>query len=151
VRVILVAGEFSKELTTAVLWLNENGLDLRCIRLQLYQKGGLLLADVEQIIPLKEAQEYVIQLRKERARRSKPRLGMRDADAGLEALQRVRGRMKFTTSCAQRSRIRPACPSAIPCSPSSRAWASFPPEVRWIRLPGLHPTTREIPSSTCCG
>lgn len=34
VRIVLVAADFSKELTTAVLWLNERDLDIRCVRLK---------------------------------------------------------------------------------------------------------------------
>jgi hypothetical protein len=32
VQIVLAASEFSKELTTAVLWLNEHDLDIRCVR-----------------------------------------------------------------------------------------------------------------------
>lgn len=66
VRIVLVAADFSKELTTAVLWLNENGLDIRCVRLKLYREAELLLADVQQIIPLKEAEEYVTRVQEKR-------------------------------------------------------------------------------------
>lgn len=34
VRIVLVSAEFSKELTTAVLWLNDHDLDIRCVRLR---------------------------------------------------------------------------------------------------------------------
>src|SRR5687767_10260895 len=37
VRVVLVSGEFSKEITTSVLWLNDHGLDIRCVRLRPYE------------------------------------------------------------------------------------------------------------------
>ena len=40
VRIVLVSAEFSKELTTAVMWLNDQGLDLRCIRLKPYRDNG---------------------------------------------------------------------------------------------------------------
>lgn len=63
VRILLVSEDFGKELTTAVLWLRERDLDIRCIRLRPYQDGESLLVDVQQIIPLPEAQEYQIQLR----------------------------------------------------------------------------------------
>jgi hypothetical protein len=66
VRIVLVSAHFSKELTTSVLWLNERGLDIRCIRLTPYRVGDLLLADVEQVIPLKEAEDYLVQLREKR-------------------------------------------------------------------------------------
>jgi len=70
VRVILVAADFSRELTTSVMWLNERDLDIRCIRLKPYGDNGRLLIDVHQVIPLPEAIEYQVQIRqKERLER----------------------------------------------------------------------------------
>ena len=40
VRIILVAADFSKELTTTVLWLNERDLDIRCLRVRPYTWQG---------------------------------------------------------------------------------------------------------------
>ena len=40
VKIILVSADFSIELTTAVLWLNKQGLDVTCIRLKPYRLGG---------------------------------------------------------------------------------------------------------------
>jgi len=64
VRILLVSEDFGKELTTAVLWLRDREIDIRCIRLRPYQDGDARLIDVQQIIPLPEAQEYQVQLRK---------------------------------------------------------------------------------------
>lgn len=62
VRVVLVSAEFSKELTTTVLWLNDYGLDIRCVRLKPYADGKRILVDVEQVIPLPEAIDYQVQV-----------------------------------------------------------------------------------------
>ncbi len=43
VRIVLVSAEFSKELTTTVLWLCDRELDIRCVRLRPYQDGDRLL------------------------------------------------------------------------------------------------------------
>jgi hypothetical protein len=65
VRIILVSAEFSKEVTTSVLWLNDQGLSLTCVRLRPYSlDSDRTLLDVQQIIPLPEADAYTIQLRK---------------------------------------------------------------------------------------
>jgi hypothetical protein len=64
VRIILVSEDFGKELTTAVLWLREREIDIRCVRLRPYQHGNTCLIDVQQIIPLPEAHEYQVQLRR---------------------------------------------------------------------------------------
>lgn len=63
VRIVLASAEFSRELTTAVMWLNERDLDIRCIRLRPYADGGRVLLDVQQVIPLPEAEEYQVKLR----------------------------------------------------------------------------------------
>ncbi len=62
VRLILVSAEFSKEVTTTVLWLNDRGLDIRCVRLKPYSDNGRTLIDVQQVIPLPEAAEYQVQV-----------------------------------------------------------------------------------------
>lgn len=63
VRILLVAEGFGRELTTAVLWLRDRDIDIRCVRLHPYSDNGTRLIDVQQIIPLPEAAEYQIQLK----------------------------------------------------------------------------------------
>jgi hypothetical protein len=62
-RIILASAEFSQELTSSVLWLWDHGIDIRCVRLKPYSLDGRLLVDVQQIIPLPEAEEYQVQFR----------------------------------------------------------------------------------------
>lgn len=62
VRIVLVSADFSKEITTTALWLNERGLDIRCVRLKPYEMNAKVILDVQQLIPLPEAQEYMIQV-----------------------------------------------------------------------------------------
>jgi len=68
VRIVLASAEFSRELTTAVMWLNERDIDIRCIRLKPYRDGERLLLDVQQIVPLPEAEEYRVQIREKQKR-----------------------------------------------------------------------------------
>jgi len=63
VKILLAAANFSKELTTAVMWLNKHELDIRCVRVIPYQDNGRVLIDVQQVIPLPEASDYQIQIR----------------------------------------------------------------------------------------
>ncbi len=59
VRIILASSDFSKELTRSVIWLNEQGLDVRCIRLRPHKlSDNRVLLNVEQILPLPEADFY---------------------------------------------------------------------------------------------
>jgi hypothetical protein len=65
VRIILVSGDFSSEITTAVIWLNKRDLDITCVRLQPYRLGDAVLIDVAQIIPLPEAADYEVKAREQ--------------------------------------------------------------------------------------
>ena len=65
VRIVLASANFSRELTTTVMWLNDRDLDIRCVRLQPYKLGEELLLDIEQIIPLPEAEEYQVKVREQ--------------------------------------------------------------------------------------
>jgi hypothetical protein len=68
VRIVIVAANFGRELTTAVLWLNSfERMDIRCVRLRPYSLDGHTLLDVEQVIPLKEAAEYQVRMRRKEA------------------------------------------------------------------------------------
>lgn len=63
-KIILASANFSKELTTSVIWLNNNGLDVKCFRMIPYKTSdGRLMLDVQQIIPIPEATEYQTQIR----------------------------------------------------------------------------------------
>jgi hypothetical protein len=50
-----------------VLWLNERDLDIRCVRLRPYTVGDRVLLDIQQVLPLPEAEEYQVQIRKKAA------------------------------------------------------------------------------------
>lgn len=65
VRIILVSGNFSPEITTAVIWLNKRDLDITCVRLQPYRLGDAVLIDVAQIIPLPEAADYEVKAKEQ--------------------------------------------------------------------------------------
>lgn len=64
VRIMLVSGGFDPQITTTVLWLNDiYGLDITCIRLVPYRVDHRLLLDVQQVIPLPEAEALMVRLR----------------------------------------------------------------------------------------
>jgi len=73
VRIVLVAADFSKELTTSVMWLNERDLDIRCVRMRPYRDGARMLVDVQQVIPLPEAQNYIVRIREKAVRERQDR------------------------------------------------------------------------------
>lgn len=63
VRLVLAAADFSRELTTSVLWLNDHELDVRCVRLRPHADGKRVFLDIQQVIPLPETSEYFIGVR----------------------------------------------------------------------------------------
>lgn len=59
-RLILVAQQFHSDVASAVLWLREYELDIKCVRLQAYtDTAGRLFVNPEIIIPLPEAKDYI--------------------------------------------------------------------------------------------
>src|SRR5260370_33234838 len=62
-HIVLAAADFSKELTTAVMWLIEHGISIRCVRMKPWRmEDGTVLLDVQQLIPLPEATEFQTQI-----------------------------------------------------------------------------------------
>ncbi|WP_171060690.1 DUF4268 domain-containing protein [Poseidonocella sp. HB161398] len=57
-RIILVAGDFPKELGAAMLWLRDQGVALQCIRATPVTAASGLFLDFEQVIPGPEDAEY---------------------------------------------------------------------------------------------
>lgn len=85
VRIVLASAEFSKELTTAVLWLCDRDIDIRCVRLRPYGSKQETLLDVGQVIPLPEAEDYQVKVREKKqvervARKEKQREAWNERD-----------------------------------------------------------------------
>ena len=59
-RLMLVAANFRKEVTSTVLWLIGHGIRAQCFRVVPYSFGQELLIDLQQIIPTPEAADYMI-------------------------------------------------------------------------------------------
>lgn len=78
VRIILVSANFSKELTTSVMWLNERNLDIRCVRLIPYKHQEQILVDVQQIIPLPEVESYQVKIKQQSEERKEARKSSKD-------------------------------------------------------------------------
>lgn len=78
VRIVLVSADFSKELTTSVMWLNERDLDIRCVRLIPYKFENQIFVDVQQIIPLPEAESYQIKIKQKSEERREARKSSKD-------------------------------------------------------------------------
>lgn len=64
VRIILLAANFSRELISSVLWLNnQKGLDISCYQLSIFNDEQKIFFNIQKIIPLANAEDYQIQFR----------------------------------------------------------------------------------------
>jgi hypothetical protein len=120
VRIVLASAEFSKELTTAVMWLNERNLDIRCVRIKPYSDSGRVLIDVQQVIPLPEAAEYQVQIREKEQRGRQDRAERYDL------------RKKFWQGLLARAAGRTTLHANI--SPSEYNWIGTSSGVRGLNL-----------------
>lgn len=59
-RIILIAANFRKEVTSTVLWLLNFKLRVQCFRVTPYSMGEQHFLNVEQIIPTKDVEEFMI-------------------------------------------------------------------------------------------
>jgi hypothetical protein len=118
VRIILVSANFSKELTTAVMWLNKRDLDIRCIRVIPYQDNGRILIDVQQVIPLPEVAEYQIQIRE------------KEQEGRKERAERYSLRRKFWVGLLNLAEEKTQLHSNI--SPSEYSWIGMGAGVRGL-------------------
>ena len=94
-RIVLVSEGFSPELTTCVLWLNRNGLDVTCIRMQPYRNESELLVETSQVIPLPEAADYLVEIRNKedeqhRRQRASGAHHTEDGDAFRDSIENAR-------------------------------------------------------------
>ena len=78
-RIVLAAADFGKELTTAVMWLRDRDIDIRCVRLKPYRlEDGRVLMDIQQLIPLPEAVDFQTQIGAKRMAERKERTERHD-------------------------------------------------------------------------
>jgi hypothetical protein len=61
-HIILIAANFRKEVTSTVLWLSNFKLRIQCFRVTAYSMGDQLFLNIEQIIPMKEAEDFMISI-----------------------------------------------------------------------------------------
>ena len=63
-RIILCSEDFSQEITTTVLWLNANGLDISCVKIKPHKVDDKIIIVPNKIIPLQEAKQYLIDIQR---------------------------------------------------------------------------------------
>lgn len=61
-RIIIVSREYRSEVTASALWLRSCGIDIKCIKTSLFKINDDVLFDAQQIIPIKEAEDFMIRV-----------------------------------------------------------------------------------------
>ncbi len=61
-RIVFIAANFRREVTSTVLWLREHQIDARCVKVVPYRFADQLFIDLQQVIPTPEAADYMIRM-----------------------------------------------------------------------------------------
>lgn len=118
-RLVLVAANFRKEVTSTVLWLIGHGVRAQCFRIVPFGFGQEILVDLQQIIPTPEAADYMI--------------GMADKESEEKSSQRTQTlrddkRHAFWTKMLEALRAR-SVSRYESISPSRKYWLASPTGV----------------------
>ena len=72
-RIMMVAANFRKEVTSTALWLLGQGINIQCFKVTPHALGDQLLINIDQIIPTPEAKELMIGINAKEADEKKHR------------------------------------------------------------------------------
>ena len=92
-RIMFVANHYRKEVTSTVLWLLDHDVRIQCFRATPYSLGEELFLQIDQIIPVPEVSEFVIDIKeKDREDKGKSQKAKETAAGLLEFWQAVKTR-----------------------------------------------------------
>ena len=110
-RIILVAANFRKEVTSTVLWLSNHGIDITCVKVTPYKDEDKLYLDVERILPIQDIGDYQIRLTAKK---------QEDAISSKEEASRFKLRYRFWEKALPILRVKSGIYNNI--SPSKDNW-----------------------------
>lgn len=82
-RIIFVANNYRKEVTSTVLWLRDHDLRIQCFRAMPYSLGEEIFLQIEQIIPLPETSEFMIDIREKEKEEKEKSQTVEQSEAAL--------------------------------------------------------------------
>lgn len=85
-RIVLMAPSFSREMTTTILWLNERKFDIRCLSITPYEIDNRRFLEIEQLIPLPSATDYIVQKRAKETQAEKQAVTKKRRGRSLQTL-----------------------------------------------------------------
>lgn len=107
-RMILVAGKFRKEVTSTVMWMLNHGIKVQCFKATPYEYGQDVFLDIEQIIPVKEAEDYIIKM----ADKTREEKEVKETNRDIYELRKIFWTElleKFNTMSNQYKNVNPGC------------------------------------------
>lgn len=122
-RIIMIAANFRKEVTSTIIWLMNFNLQVQCFKVTPYSMASELFLNLEQIIPTKDAEDYVIGL----AAKAQDELSKTNEE---KARHRVRREFwnEIIAACQKRTSL------YNNISPSIQSWIAAGSGVRGIGL-----------------
>ncbi len=84
-RVFMLATRLRREVTATALWLSNFGIDVRCFKLSPFLYGDEALLSIEQVIPVPEAQDFMIGVSKKRREEEQTRSTRKQVDGKKKA------------------------------------------------------------------
>lgn len=122
-RIILIAANFRKEVTSTIIWLMNFNLQVQCFKVTPYSMSEELFLNLEQIIPTKDAEDYVIGL----AAKAQDELTTSKAEESRHRIRR-----EFWTGLLASMQKKSSLYSNI--SPSTYSWIGAGSGVRGVGL-----------------
>ena len=93
-RIIFVANHFRKEVTSTVLWLLTHGIQVQCFRATPFTENENIFLQIEQIIPLPETEEFMIDAQEKKREDLEKGKGLSDTrKTQLEFWKRFKNRL----------------------------------------------------------
>ena len=120
-RIILIAANFRKEVTSTVLWLLNFKLRVQCFRITPYSMGDQHFLNIEQIIPTKDVEDFMIGIADK---------SLDEVEGATEEKNRHRVRREFWTEIIRLISSKTGLYQTI--SPSSQGWISAGSGVRGV-------------------
>jgi hypothetical protein len=120
-RIILIAANFRKEVTSTVLWLLNFKMRIQCFRITPWSNGADNFLNIDQIIPTKDVEEFMIGLASK---------SLDEVEAATEEKNRHKMRRQFWTELLKVAGGK--TPRFQNISPGTQSWISAGSGVRGV-------------------
>lgn len=107
-RVLLVAANFRKEVTSTAIWLLGQGIQIQCFKVTPYAFNDQLFISMDQIIPTPEAQELMIGISAKEAEEKTTEVVLKNAEKLRRAYWEQALEVFQTSSCVLYNNISPS-------------------------------------------